>query len=174
VTESVAAILQDVGTDCGPAEFHGLLVAEAAIKPVDAFTMSAQWLADRLSVTQQAVSPGLLRMAETHYRAAVESLDEYSDFNLVLELPDDSVAIDDRFSELTCWCSGFLRGLALADSARRIIDQPDYQEMLADLAAIAGVMDPVPESESNESDFIEILEYVRIVVLTIATDAKAR
>ena len=84
------------------------------------------------------------------------------------------MAIDDRFSELTCWCSGFLRGLALAESARGLIDQPEHQEMLSDLAAIAGMMAPVPDSEANEGDFIEIVEYVRIVVLTLATEARQR
>jgi uncharacterized protein YgfB (UPF0149 family) len=46
--------------------------------------------------------------------------------------------------------------------------------MLSDLAAIAGMMAPVPDSEANEGDFIEIVEYVRIVVLTLATGARQR
>jgi uncharacterized protein YgfB (UPF0149 family) len=80
--------------------------------------------------------------------------------------------MDERFSELTCWCSGFLHGLGLAQHAEGLLAQPDIREMLEDLAAIARSLAPVPDSEDNESDFMEILEYIRVVVLTIAIDSE--
>ena len=173
MTASAATILQTVGTDCGAAEFHGLVVAEAAVHPAKE-SVSNRWLADQLGIPESEVNAALIALAQDRYKAARESLEEFSDFDLRLELPEDAAAIDDRFSELTCWCSGFLRGLALAESARVLIGQPEHQEMLSDLAAIAGMMAPVPDSEANEGDFIEIVEYVRIVVLTLATEARQR
>jgi uncharacterized protein YgfB (UPF0149 family) len=80
--------------------------------------------------------------------------------------------MDERFSELTCWCSGFLHGLGLVQHAEGLLAQPDIREMLEDLATIARSLAPVPDSEDNESDFMEILEYIRVVVLTIAMDAE--
>jgi uncharacterized protein YgfB (UPF0149 family) len=60
----------------------------------------------------------------------------------------------------------------LAQHAEGLLAQPDIREMLEDLAAIARSLAPVPDSEDNESDFMEILEYIRVVVLTIAIDSE--
>ena len=81
--------------------------------------------------------------------------------------------MDERFSELTCWCSGFFARSGFgATLPADILAQDDIREMLEDLAAIARSLAPVPESEDNESDFMEILEYIRVVVLSIATESE--
>ena len=80
--------------------------------------------------------------------------------------------MDDRFSELTCWCNGFLQELRVNQGSKDWLDDPDLQEMLSDLSQIGGSLAPVPDSEANENDYFEIIEYVRVVVLSIATEAQ--
>jgi|TARA_B110000908_G_C10204907_1_gene427223 uncharacterized protein YgfB (UPF0149 family) len=170
VTDSITALLNAAGSDCGPAEFHGLIVAHAALVDPARKTLSQQAVADWLAL--EGVNQDLMLKTAALHQAALESLEEFSDFDLTLLLPDDSAPMDERFSELTCWCSGFLHGLGLAQHAADILAQDDIREMLEDLAAIARSLAPVPESEDNESDFMEILEYIRVVVLSIATESE--
>ena len=49
---------------------------------------------------------------------------------------------------------------------------PDFQEMRSDLSQIGQSLAPVPDSEANENDYFEIIEYVRVVVLSVATEAQ--
>jgi uncharacterized protein YgfB (UPF0149 family) len=170
VTDSITDLLKAAGSDCGPAEFHGQIVAHAALADRRQKKLPQQTVADWLALT--TVSEDLMQVTSKLHQAAVESLEEFSDFDLTLLLPDDDAPMDERFSELTCWCSGFLHGVGLAQHAEGLLAQPDIREMLEDLAAIARSLAPVPDSEDNESDFMEILEYIRVVVLTIAIDAE--
>jgi len=112
VTDSITALLKAAGSDCGPAEFHGQIVAHAALADRGQRKLPQQIVADWLAVS--AVSQDLMAVTAELHQAAIESLEEFSDFNLTLLLPDDNAPMDERFSELTCWCSGFLHGLGLA------------------------------------------------------------
>ena len=170
MTDSITALLNAAGSDCGPAEFHGLIVAHAALADRNQNKVSQKTVADWLMLG--SVNQDLMSKTAALHQAAVESIEEFSDFDLALLLPDDSAPMDERFSELTCWCSGFLHGLGVAQHAGDILEQADIREMLEDLAAIARSLAPVPESEDNESDFMEILEYIRVVVLSIATESE--
>ena len=44
--------------------------------------------------------------------------------------------------------------------------------MRSDLSQIGQSLAPVPDSEANENDYFEIIEYVRVVVLSVATEAQ--
>jgi len=46
----------------------------------------------------------------------------------------------------------------------------DVIEAFADFSRIAGLTETVPDGEENESDLMEICEYVRISVLLIFTE----
>lgn len=168
--QQIAGELLELGSECGPGEFHGQVVARAALFGAIETELSLEAVKGWLQVENPSES--LYRVASGLYSAAVESLDEFADFDLALCLPDDGAAMDDRFSELTCWCNGFLQELRVNQGSKDWLDDPDLQEMLSDLSQIGGSLAPVPDSEANENDYFEIIEYVRVVVLSIATEAQ--
>jgi hypothetical protein len=87
------------------------------------------------------------------------------DFGFQLLLPPDSCAIRLRAQALGQWCAGFLSGLALAgqDAGRWAQMPAELAEGLNDLASIAQIE---AGEDDAESDFMELCEYVRMVVLS--------
>lgn len=80
-------------------------------------------------------------------------------------LPEDAQPIDTRAAALGQWCQGFLYGLGaspLSDASRL---QGEVGEIVRDLSEItrAGV-DASDSAESNESAYVELVEFVRVGV----------
>jgi len=88
-------------------------------------------------------------------------------------LPGDDETLEDRTMALSQWCSGFLAGLGSGgdDTLEALSD--DASEALRDLQQIstADVTDTT-ESEEDENAFVEIVEYIRIVILMIREDLR--
>jgi len=124
-----------------------------------------------LAAMQLVVNPGSALNS-----ALVEAWDstmrQFADeeFGFMLWLPDDEESLEERTIALAQWCSGFLAGLAsggqldaLSEESREAIG--DLQEIArAELSSPAG---DTEESEEDESAYAEIIEYVRIVALTM-------
>lgn len=79
-------------------------------------------------------------------------------------LPDDERPLPERASALARWCEGFLYGLALADAAALRALQGDAREALADFAEIARTTGASASTESDESAYAELVEFVRVGV----------
>lgn len=86
-------------------------------------------------------------------------------------LPDDQAPLAVRLRELGCWCRGFLSSLGQA-AIPGLLESAEVQEALADVAAIADVSCDVEEDVSAEQDYAEVVEHVRLVVLTIHAEAR--
>jgi uncharacterized protein len=80
-------------------------------------------------------------------------------------LPSDDDPIDERTTALGEWCQGFLYGLgsgALPDASSM---QGEAAEVIRDLTEITHVdVDPADGTESNESAYTELVEFVRVGV----------
>ena len=95
------------------------------------------------------------------------------DLGLTLWLPDDDETLEDRTMALSQWCSGFLAGIGSGgDDALEAISE-DANDGLKDLQQIstADVTD-TDESEEDENAFVEIVEYIRVVILMIREDLR--
>ena len=100
----------------------------------------------------------LAQMEDAHYR-----------FDLML--PSDSTSIDQRTVALGEWCHGFLSGFGSAGLAPDAQFSEEAADALRDLAAIVSIDDGLDEDEQEaEVSFAEIVEYVRIAVLTLFVD----
>jgi uncharacterized protein YgfB (UPF0149 family) len=95
------------------------------------------------------------------------------DMGLQLWLPNDDETLEERTMALSQWCSGFLAGLGSSgdETLKGISDVSN--EALKDLQQIstADVAD-TDESEEDEKAFVEIIEYIRIVILMIREDLR--
>jgi uncharacterized protein len=104
--------------------------------------------------------------AELHalYAATARALLE-PDLAFELLLPSDAQPIDARAKALAEWCQGFLYGLGAGSIPDAASLPGDVGEIVRDLAEItrAGV-DRRQGEESNESAYVELVEFVRVGV----------
>lgn len=92
-------------------------------------------------------------------------------------LPDDDLPLARRAEALAQWCQGFLYGFGAAGGnrphGRAESLPPDVDEILRDLGQIArataGEQEP---TEEDESDYAEIVEYIRASVQLVHDELK--
>ena len=92
---------------------------------------------------------------------------------LILWLPDDDETLEERTMALSQWCSGFLAGIGSSgDDTLKVLSE-EANEALKDLQQIslADVTD-TEQSEEDENAFVEIVEYIRVVILMIKEDLR--
>ena len=148
-------------------ESHGLLCGLICCRAAD----TAADFIDHLAAMQLLPEPGgplVSVMNELWDRTARQLEDEEMGFELWL--PDDDEPLEERTLSLAQWCSGFLAGLGaggqldhLTEEAREAIG--DLQQIArAELAALPG---EDGDRQEDEEAFTEIVEYVRIVAMTM-------
>lgn len=156
-----AALLESSGYTVPPAELHGLLVGRSCaglgFEPEG-------WLEDARELLGSEL-PEPIRQALLGLQEMVKGELSGDELSLVLLLPDDETPLAERAGALGQWCQGFLSGFGMAPLAA---DLPaDAMEVLHDLAAIAQVQSALEESEVGESDYMEVMEYVRLAPLLL-------
>jgi len=95
------------------------------------------------------------------------------DMGLSLWLPNDDEMLEERTMALSQWCSGFLAGLGSSgdDTLKGLSD--DASDALKDLQQISTAeVANTDESEEDENAFVEIVEYIRVVILMIREDLR--
>ena len=116
--------------------------------------------------------PGLTMSLEELLNSSRAQLAD-EDLGLTLWLPNDDETLEERTMALSQWCSGFLAGLGSSgdDTLKAMSD--DANDALKDLQQIstADVSD-TDESEEDENAFVEIVEYIRVVILMIREDLR--
>ncbi len=115
------------------------------------------------------LAPGTVASAELNTlldlpRHVVAELGQ-QDFGFQLLLPPDTAPLAERAEALGQWCEGFLAGLVLAGQDQQQWDKlpAELVEGFSDLASIAQMG---PAEDDAERDLMELLEYVRLVVLS--------
>jgi uncharacterized protein len=165
--ETIDRIMSVNNTGIDAPEFHGLmtgyLCAHTNSTADQRRGLYQGWL-------ESSVSSGELEVFEKLYGDTQESLDEFSDFEFRVLVPDDDMPITTRSLALSRWCSGFLSGFGSAGRFSEASIGEDVIEALTDFTKIAGLAEEVPDSEENELDLMEISEFVRISVLLIYTE----
>ncbi len=86
------------------------------------------------------------------------AVDNYT-FNPLL--PDDDDPLSDRLEALSSWCSSFLTGLAFAGLEADVNMHEDVHEFIVDLEKISKVDTFAEDSQGEEADYIELVEYVK-------------
>ncbi len=147
---------------CTPAEFHGVLCATQSAH-------SSNWIETVLSVMDipgEEVSTELRTAVEAFYDIVGTALKD-DQYRLQLLLPDDALPIASRVSALGDWCHGYLHGIgSLGEATIRRLDE-QAQEALRDMTQMTQLDGAVEDSDTAEADLAELIEYIRIVVLTV-------
>lgn len=173
--EELNHLLVPLGALNSPAELHGMLCGklsggvrlesgewmEEALTFLDIITNEEGVVGDPEGLAQAAVA----RL----YHVTLAQLDD-SQYGFELLLPQDTAELERRASALGEWCHGFLSGFGSAGLAADTKFSADAAEALRDLAAIVNIGESGDEDEDAEADFAEIVEYVRMAVLTLFAD----
>jgi uncharacterized protein YgfB (UPF0149 family) len=158
-----ATLLTSSGHHVSPAELHGLLLGRSC---AGAGFDAEEWLADA-HLLLETEPDDRVRQALIGLQAMVKSELTGDDMTVVLLLPGDDEPLAARTAAMAQWCQGFLSGFARV-GGQSLSD--DARDVLQDLAAIAQVHDALDESEDGESDYMEVMEYLRVAPLLLFTE----
>ena len=153
--------LRALGASASASECHGVLCGLLAAGHADA---RSSWLAE--SVGREAPGGEIDQL----YDDTVARIDD-RDFDFELLLPsDDDVDLEERARALADWAGGFTFGVACA--GRHPDDLPDeVAEFVRDAAEIARLTG-VGTGEGDESDYAEVVEYLRAGTLLTRTECR--
>ncbi|WP_165856167.1 UPF0149 family protein [Marinobacter sp. JSM 1782161] len=157
-----------------PSELHGVLCGRlAAGGRLD----RKQWregASEQMGIAPEAAesSEELSTFLDTAYEVTLEAL-KASDLSFKPLLPEDDYALEERLQALSSWVRGFLEGMAIEASQALGEATGEVRELVEDMVAISQVAAGEEDSEEGEQQFNEIMEYVRVGVLTVFTEFNA-
>ncbi len=156
-----AALLASTGKPVSPAELHGLLLGRSCAGA--GFDADA-WIADAVELLGAEPSDNV-RQALVGLQEMVKGELSGNDITVVLLLPGDDEPLAERAKALGQWCQGFLDGFGMILGNAAL--SAEAMEVLQDLSAIAQVQSALEESEDGESDYMEVMEYLRVAPLLL-------
>ncbi len=164
-----ALIVARIAVD--PAQAEGTLTGMLCLQPQMSM---AKWIGVILedtaseTVTQAALEE--LSGCGTRTRDMLQS----DDLEFTPSLPPDAVALNERLRALGEWCSGYLYGLAVAGLADFDALSEQGREFIEDVTDLTRlVARPEPEA-IDESRYMELVEYVKIGVLSMADELQSK
>lgn len=159
-----ATLLASSAQPVTPAELHGLLLGRSCAGAgfdVDTWLNGAAELLG--AEPEESVRQALIGLQEM-----VKGELAGDDIAIVLLLPSDDAPLAERALALGQWCQSFLVGFGLIAGDRAL--SGEAMEVLQDMAAIAQIQDSLDESEDGESDYMEVMEYLRVAPLLLFTE----
>ncbi len=163
-------LLLNIGAVHSPAELQGLLcgrVSGGDVPPRDAWVADAQTFLD---IEHVALAPDHIELLQALYSDTRALMDDVN-FSFSPLLPTDDATIARRTQELGAWCQGFLHGLGVSGLSGEAKLSPDAADALRDLAQISQAsLEDDDNLDENEVYWLELVEYVKVAVLTIYTE----
>ena len=152
-----------------PCELHGLLIGRLAggerLSADEWLKLVVEHMGLEQIVPNENSERALTNIVEIYANNAIQLEEMALGFSLVL--PDDEFILSQRVEGLGFWVRGFLEGLAITTGGKLASASDETQELLRDLVAISQIDDQADDSESAEKEINEIIEYVRVGVVTI-------
>jgi uncharacterized protein len=162
----VDRVLQQANALVGAAEAHGLLCGVICSGTKLQGQDGLQTIYSALDVDKTLDGNVILQL----YHASCWQLRDI-ELSFAMLLPSDDEPLADRAYSLTTWCQGFLLGLGLAGVKVDAELSADVREALVHLTEIAKLdFEKLDVSEEDETAYIEVAEYVRMVVFSLYTE----
>lgn len=157
-----------------PAEAQGIICAYVSLGKEDE---KLNWLGELLGedVELERLTDQAKIILYQLYTSTVRQLHD-DQFQFDLLLPDDSVELNERTRHLAAWCQSFLFGLNVAGFSEEDMQDEAVLEAINDLSKIAGLSCASSEDieEDDEIAFVELVEFVRIGVMTFFNTLHAK
>lgn len=177
--QEVQKIVERLNKDVQVAELDGLvagLLVKGPSVPVRKLMQALMdYLVDSESFQPDALQQGFLVKLVAALAEHAQELHALDDMEWVPLLPSEDASLAAQLGALAGWCAGFIHGCGIALGADggsvRDNDLPgNVHELLADLAEISRVDAEEVSGNDAESDFVELLEYVRTAAFTCALE----
>lgn len=167
--DDVADLILSIGSNVSPSELHGQL---CGLVTFGCTPSEHQWIRQVTDMCGVSIEIGS-RIADDFIEFGAESQASLANEDLGFELflPDDDEDLRVRMEELATWCSGFMTGVAMANSLGATMDDIDEhdQELLQDLVAISS-LDIDDDDDASEADYHEVVQYIRLGVSQLCLD----
>jgi uncharacterized protein YgfB (UPF0149 family) len=90
------------------------------------------------------------------------------DFSFQLLLPQDDASLASRVGELGLWCESFTAAFSAGFVLSETALGAEGREALTDIAQLSSLVDEAEDDmEDQEEDYMELVEYVRMAVVTL-------
>jgi uncharacterized protein len=162
--------LQKLDALSDAAETHGILCGLLCLSPHP----QADWERYYQRFLRYVLDDTNRLKADPRCQHLLQALQDYTESQLrsdeltfSLLLPDDHLPLVERVQALMNWCTGFLFGLHLEQLFATTQLDADMQAFLNDISAISQLALPSQDDNSDEADYMHVLEYVRMGVLTL-------
>lgn len=160
----------NLGAIHSPAQLQGLVCG----KLCGGVELSeSQWCAELmefLDIAHVTLDPEQKNQVVSMYTQTSRLLNDLN-FGFSPLLPGDESSLERRTQELGMWCEGFLHGLGTSGLQGNAMLSPEIADALRDLAQISQVdINDGDDMEENEVYWSELVEYVKVSVLTVYTE----
>jgi yecA family protein len=161
--------LTKLGAQLNAAETHGLLTGMLSLSNPNKAEVWRDALLENLDCATPSKSQwNIISAASTQIQ---EDFTEHN-FGFKLLLPDDDIPLNERVDALSLWCRGYLSGLGLVGVTKEDLANEVIQELVNDISHIAHVSIETDSSEDDESNYMELVEYIRVAVQNIQVELK--
>lgn len=157
--------LRRCGSNWDAAQTHGLLTGRLAVAGTAA---AAEWLEQILEDVDMKSDAAIecRNSLQSIYRKTFGELSERLSEYVPL-LPADSQAIAIRIGAVAHWSEGFLHGLVSrrhSEVLKKRLGEPPLADIIKDILQVTRAdVDYEIDDEDNETAFVEIVEYLRVV-----------
>lgn len=167
--DEVKARLSTRNVELDTAELHGLVTGWlcAGALASEAAGALPEWLGEEVSDNE------LSQLTSELADATLLGLQDM-DFGFRLLLPSDESNITERHQSISHWCSGFLAGFGTSGRYLQNELEKDVAEVFSDMTRIASLDEEIPDDDDNETDLMEISEYVRMSALFVFTECASK
>ncbi len=163
-------LVLNIGAVNSPSELQGMLCGKLCGVAGISEDQWAEVALDFMDLQHVRLTDEQTSQLHTLYKMTVRLL---RDVNFTFEpmLPGDEAPIARRVEELGYWCQGFLHGIGTSGLSGDSQLGADAADALRDLAQISQVsLDDGDDIEENEVYWQELVEYVKVAVLTLYTE----
>ncbi|WP_150466425.1 UPF0149 family protein [Francisella sp. SYW-9] len=168
--EDVTEALKVMQALSSASEAHGLLCALFSFGAKVKFTAWSDSLMTKTIEEGDLVATSALKTMKKLYDYTKSQFDEKG-LSFDLFIPEDSEPLSYRAEALTYWIKGFLSGVGLFGLDFENSKDKEVKEAIHDLMQISYMdYDSLGQDESNEDDFMELLEYTKVAVLLIDSE----
>lgn len=122
---------------------------------------------DVATLLQEQFAPVMAQLVSRLIVNAREQLRQ-PDYSFQLLLPPDEETLANRVVALGHWCEGFTTGFSAGFVLPESTLGSEGRESLTDIAQFANLSEEViGEQDEDEADYMELVEYVRMAVITL-------
>lgn len=160
--DEIGDLFHNLQVSLNPAAYHGQLCGQAC----GGMRLGLEQL---LNFTEEllGLEPEQVSLAEDEFQRYYQDLLGQlggDDFSFQLCLPDDDLPLAERTRAFGIWCGHFLSGLGESGLSESHALSEEAAEVLQDFSALSHISAAVDGDDSEEVEFTELVEYVRVGV----------